>query len=109
MEKLKGRELRQSYQGGYDRLDSYGSYDSYGGYSSYGGGCCHHYGCHGQHGDGGLLLPLVVASIAGAVGFAAGFLANIVIMGRRKRSLDPSVPIAQKIMQGTLLKKSFFN
>ena len=102
LEKLKGRELRHSYGGGYDRLDSYGSYDSYGGYSSYGGRCCGYYGCHQQHADGGILLPLVVAAIAGAVGFATGFLANIVIMGRRKRSFDPSLPIAQKVMQGKL-------
>ena len=99
MDKLKSRELRQSYGGGYDRMDSYGSYDSYGG----GGGCCHYHGCYEQYQDGGILLPLVVAAIAGAVGFAGGYLANIVIMGGGKRSFDPSIPIAQNIMQGIFI------
>ena len=46
---------------------------------------------------------LVVAAIAGAVGFAGGYLANIVIMGGGKRSFDPSIPIAQNIMQGIFI------
>ena len=108
MDKLKSRELRQSYGVGYDRMDSYGSYDSYGG----AGGCCHYHGCYEQYEDGGILLPLVVAAIAGAVGFAGGYLANIVVMGGGKRSFDPSIPIAQNIMQGIFIFKkvltSFF-
>ena len=54
-------------------------------------------------------MPLVVAAIAGAVGFAGGYIANIVTMGGGKRSFDPSIPIAQNIMQGIFIFLESFN